>query len=107
MSFPTRWRDLETTFCMRSSALCEVFWEVVEEFIEERGHLLETFRADLMSKRAHIYAEAVERRGAPLDNCVGLIDCTKIQMSRPGEKVLSSALAIQDINDVTAWCIRQ
>ena len=46
MSFPTRWKDLQTTFGMRSSALCEVFWEVFEEFIEERSHLLETFKAD-------------------------------------------------------------
>lgn len=84
LSFPTRWRDLETVFGMRASALCEVFWEVVEGFIATRGSLIETFRSDLMHERAPLYAAAIYEKGAPLDNCAGFIDCTKIQMSRPG-----------------------
>ena len=84
LSFPTRWRDLECIFGMRSSALCEVFWEVVETFLEGRGHLIETFRSELMTERAEMYAAAIHQKGAPLDNCVGFIDCTKVQMSRPG-----------------------
>lgn len=31
-----------------------------------------------------MYAKAIHEKGAPLTNCVGFIDCTKIQMSRPG-----------------------
>eukprot|EP00171_Calliarthron_tuberculosum_P007558 IDg7558t1 len=84
LSFPSRWTDLEHIFGMRASALCEVFWEVVESFVEARKHLLEVFRSGLMGRRAEIYSAAIKERGAPLDNCVGFIDCTKIQMSRPG-----------------------
>lgn len=84
LSFPSRWKDLEHIFGMRASALCEVFWEVVESFVEARKHLLEVFRSGLMGRRAEIYSAAIKERGAPLENCVGFIDCTKIQMSRPG-----------------------
>lgn len=31
-----------------------------------------------------IDARTIYEKGAPLDNCVGFIDCTKIQMVRPG-----------------------
>jgi len=84
LAFPTRWKDMESMMGMRSSALSEVFWEVVESLTSSKGHLLETFRAPLIAQRAEMYAEAIQARGAPLDNLVGFIDCTKIQMSRPG-----------------------
>lgn len=84
LSFPTRWRDLEPVFCMRASALFEVFREVVEGFIEAKGHLIESFHSELMTERSQIYADAIQRKGAPLDNCIGFIDCTKVQISRPG-----------------------
>ena len=63
LSFPTRWRDLEPMFGMRASTLSEVFWEVVEEFIETHGQLLEGFRTDLMQERAQLYADAVRDKG--------------------------------------------
>lgn len=31
-----------------------------------------------------MYATAVKKKGAPLNECIGFIDCTKIQMCRPG-----------------------
>ena len=37
-----------------------------------------------MQGRAPTYAEAISGKGAALKNCVGFIDCTKIQMNRPG-----------------------
>lgn len=48
-----------------------------------RGHLLSTFRGDLEISHAHLYAEAIYNAGAPLERCIGFIDCTKIQMERP------------------------
>ena len=69
---------------MHGSSLSEVFWEVLEKFVELRSYLFETFRSDLISERADLYAAALKQKGAPLDNCVGFLDCTKIQNSRPG-----------------------
>lgn len=79
-----RWTDLEYTFGMRSSALSEVFWEVIESFVESKGHLICTLRESLLVERAALYADAIIAKGAPLDSCVGFIDCTKIRMTRPG-----------------------
>lgn len=31
-----------------------------------------------------MYTYAVNNHGHPFDSCVGFMDCTKIQMSRPG-----------------------
>lgn len=75
---------LELMFSIRASALPEVFWQLIESLIATRGTLVETFRADHISERAHLYAQAIKEKGAQLDNCVGFIDCTEIQMDRPG-----------------------
>lgn len=84
LSFPTRWKDVEKMFGMHSSATSEVMYEVVECLVELRGKLLTTFRESLMKDRAELYAKVIHEKGAPLDNCVGFIDCTKIAMARPG-----------------------
>ena len=95
LASPVTWYELEslqfipcnsslTTFGMRSSALSEVFWEVLERFVEVKGHLLTTLREDLLCGRAAMYGEAIKNAGAPLDSCVGFIDCTKIRMTRLG-----------------------
>ena len=69
---------------MHSSCMSEVFWEVLETFVQLRGHLFETFRSDLTTERAELYSAAIHDKGAPLENCIGFLDCTKIQNSRPG-----------------------
>ena len=47
---------------MRASAPCEVLWEVVEAFVNTRGHLIETFRANLMEERAQLYAHVIHEK---------------------------------------------
>ena len=79
-----RWNDLEYTFGMRSSARREVFLEVLESFYEKQGHLVLDHHEDLLARRAEMYEESIHKAGAPLNSCVGFIDCTKIKMSRPG-----------------------
>ena len=70
LAAPCRWSDLEVIFGMRSYVLSEVFWEDLVLSIESHGHLLETFRSDLMNNRAQLYADAIHNNGAPLDRCV-------------------------------------
>lgn len=84
LSYPTRWKDVEFMFGMRSSAMSEVFYEVIESLVGEHGELLETFRGELMKEREEMHAKAIHEEGAPLNNCVGFIDCTRIAMCRPG-----------------------
>lgn len=83
LSSTIRWSDVETRYGMFRSQLSEVFWEVTELFHGKFEHALE-LRSDLLRQRASVYAKAIEDYGAPLDKCVGFIDCTKIKMQRPG-----------------------
>lgn len=84
LSFPTRWKDIENMFGMHAPAMSEVFYEVNESLVHGNRELLETFNAPLMQRRAAMYADAIKKRGALLDHCVGFIDCTRIEMARPG-----------------------
>jgi len=83
LAYPVQWVDVETTFGMHASALSEVFWMVLEVFIATKGHLITNFRSDLVQERAVQNAEAIANKGAPRQNCVGFVDCTKIRMCRP------------------------
>lgn len=84
LAAPCRWHDLEIVFGLRCYVLSQVFWEALEGFLRDWAHILETFRSDLMEERAGLYAQAITDNGASLDCCVGFVDSTKIQMSRPG-----------------------
>ena len=65
---------------MHSSALSEIFWDAIESLHTKRSHLLTTFRTDLLQERAVQYAAVIGARGEPLDNCIGFMDGTKVQM---------------------------
>lgn len=82
LAAPIRWVDIEKEFSMFSSQLCEVFWEVLRMLLRTRSHLL-SIRPGLLRNRARTYAAAIHSLGAPLDRCVGFIDCTKVKMCRP------------------------
>ena len=84
LSSPCRWKDVEYLFGMHSSALSEIFWEVIESFVQVQGHLITDLRQGLLVSRAELYADCIKAAGAPLDSCVGFMDCTKIKMTRPG-----------------------
>lgn len=78
-----RWYDCESKFGMHSSKMSEIFWEQVEVLDKKCGKLLE-LRPQFLKSRCSAYAAAISEAGAPLDECIGFIDCTKIKMARPG-----------------------
>lgn len=63
------------------SHLSEVFWEVLEATMEKYGDKLK-LDGDLLRSRANIYYRAIQNAGAPLENCAGFIDCTRIKIQR-------------------------
>ena len=78
LASPTRWSDVEVMFGMRASGLSG-----------SNTRLLSSFQTELMTVRAPAHAAAIHAKGAPLPHCIGSIDCTKIQMTRPdGSAVL-------------------
>lgn len=56
---------------------------MVKPFLEKFAHVLD-LHPNMLKEPVEKYATAVEGGGAPLDSCVGFIDCTKIRMSRAG-----------------------
>lgn len=48
---------------MRSSAMRELFWEIVKELYVPREDLIKIFRSDLIAERARIYADEVQKEG--------------------------------------------
>ena len=69
---------------MHASAPSEVFWEVVECFLQAKGNLVTDLREGTLTVRAELYLDSVKMTGAPLTSCVGFIDNTKIRLTRPG-----------------------
>ena len=83
LASPARWEDLAEDFGKFPGQMSEIFWESMERMISIRGHLILNWREDLMTRRAALYADHIHEH-APLDTCVGYMDCTKQKVSRPG-----------------------
>lgn len=84
LASPCRWFDLERLFGMTTHALSEVFWQVLFDCKDKHDVLSGALRSDLLARRARMYADCIGENGAPLPNCVGFIDGTKIFIARPG-----------------------
>lgn len=56
---------------------------MIELLNAKYGCLLD-LNAELLRERAALYSSAIIREGAPLEDCVGFIDCTKVRISMPG-----------------------
>ena len=86
-------------FC---SKLSEIYWEIVELLNEKCSGLLE-LRAEFLSRRCNLYASAINNAGASLEDCVGFVHCTKIQMAHPGCYNTFRNQCNLDISDFTAF----
>ena len=59
-----------------------MLWQALEHFVECKVHLVINVQEGLLRSRPQLYGKAVHDAGAPLEGCVGFIDCTKIKMAR-------------------------
>ena len=91
MATPCRWKDVEFLLGMHSSCLGEIFWEVLETFVEMRGHLFETFRSDFIAERTELYSASIHPKGAPLDN---LLVSWTAQRSRIADRVALRSISM-------------
>lgn len=104
--YPRTLYDMEEEFGMHSSKISEIFWENLEHFIVEKGGFL-MCRNELMQRHAAVYADALSRKSSLLDTLVGLIDCTKIKMTRPGGMEACREASTHAIRGCTASYTRQ
>lgn len=81
---PCRWIDLELLFGKQTSHMSEIFWECLERFIDNRGHLLTgEISQSFLAEKSATYAAAVYEKAKAMSNCVGFIDGTVLAIARP------------------------
>lgn len=84
---PDRWRVAVRFFGKHASQLGEIFLEGMEVFLEKRGHLLIGPLNDFfIGGRAERYARGVMEQTQALDNVIGFIDETVIEIAKPGDE---------------------
>ena len=86
MASPFRWRDVEEMFGKSASHLSEIFWEMLEAFLETHEHLIVSpLNASYLQAKLLYFADCIFRKRNALSNCVAFIDGTVIGVSRPGD----------------------
>lgn len=88
-----RWVDIFYLFKKHPSHMSELFWEGLQRFMNARVNLLcGSLRAGFVASRARTYADVVYRKCNVLENCIGFLDGTVIEIARPllsGEQLAS------------------
>lgn len=69
---------------MDGSAMSEIFYKEIERLIHLHSHLIENFKASRMGPRAERCAKAIHDHRTRLENCIGLVECTRIEMCQAG-----------------------
>lgn len=81
--FRALWKDVETLYVLRHSALSGALYEFMDRLVEKYDDVLNTFRRNLMRSRTAMYDKPIHDFDPFLDNCVVFVDCTHVQISHP------------------------
>lgn len=85
-SFPCRYSDMIYRFGRPVPILSMVTNQVVDYIYQAHGHRLTQWNNLLLNPAAlQRYADAIARKGAPLENCFGFVDGTVRPICRPNE----------------------
>lgn len=85
VSYPCRYSDMIPRFGKPVSVLSLVTNHVLDFIFENHAHLVTEWNRNVLSPMGlQSYADAISRKGSPLDNCFGFIDGTVRPISRPG-----------------------
>ena len=90
-SYPCRCSDMMPRFPRPVSVLSLITNEVLDFIYQNHSHLVTDWNRNVLNAGAlQTYAEAISRKGSPLDNCFGLIDGTVRPIARPdtGQRVV-------------------
>ena len=85
-SFPCRYSDMIYRFGRPVPVLSMITNQVVDYIYQAHGHRLTQWNNLLLNPAAlQRYADAIARKGAPLENCFGFVDGTVRPICRPNE----------------------
>lgn len=74
----------------------------LESLIDRWGHILNSFREEVMAERAEIEGGDVRGQGGLFPHCVGFIDCTNFKCADPERKLYTKGRVIRSVSDSTA-----
>ena len=84
-AYPCRHSDMVPRFGRPVPVLSMATNKVLDHIYDTHGHLLTDWNPYLLSAQAlEEYAQAISRKGSPLQNCFGFIDGTVRSVCRPG-----------------------
>ena len=87
VSYPYRLGDLIPRFAQPVSELSLITNHILDYIYAVHAHRITPWNQDILNPVAlQSYADAIYRKGAALDNCLGFIDGTVRPISRPGER---------------------
>ena len=84
LAFPCRYSDLASTFGRNPTEMCLIFNKVLDHIYNTHSTKVTAWNYRLLAPNLlRQYADAIHLKGAPLDNCFGLIDGTVRRIARP------------------------
>lgn len=91
LSTPHRWTDVECLFRKHSPQLSEIFWEGIEDFVGVwKGLVTSPIGYRYTAEKASTLATCVAEKVSALENCIGFIDGTVIEIARPDDAALQN-----------------
>ena len=86
LSYPCRYADMVPRFGRPIPVLSMVTNQFLDFTYDTHGRRILQWNHDLLNPTSlEEYTYAVSRKGAPLDNCFGVVDVTVRPITRPGE----------------------
>jgi hypothetical protein len=86
LAYPCRYSDMIPHFGRPVPELCMITNTMLEWIFDNHGHRILDWNANVLNAQAlEAYADAIQRKGAPLRNCFGFVDGTVRPISRPGK----------------------
>ena len=84
LSYPCRLTDMVPLFGRNPTEICLIFNNVLDFIYDSFHHLLNSWNQTMLQPiNLSSYADAIHKKGAPLENCFGFVDGTVIRISRP------------------------
>ncbi|OAD73982.1 hypothetical protein PHYBLDRAFT_145446 [Phycomyces blakesleeanus NRRL 1555(-)] len=83
MTYHARLKDLSIVFGRSESTISEVFNGMINKLVQKFGPALLFDYRQFRKENLVCFSQAIRRAGAPVEHCVGFIDCTFIRTARP------------------------
>ena len=84
VAYPCRYTDMVPHFGRNPTELCLIFNQVLDHVYDTHQHRMQSWNQFfLQPNMLREYADAIERKGAPLTNCFGFVDGTVLRICRP------------------------